>query len=67
MFGPLKPQASAISADMMPMSTVRCFQMRLVVSSVSRSSMNFGNVSAHSAMRSSSPAGRSFATPPGRK
>ena len=67
MFGPLNPQASAISGVMMPISTVRCFQIRLLVSSVSRSSTNTWKVSAQAAIRSSSPAGRSLDTPPGRK
>ena len=40
--GPVMPQASAVSGLITPMPTVRCFQMRFSVSSVSYSSTRLG-------------------------
>ncbi|MNC85611.1 hypothetical protein D3C83_12210 [compost metagenome] len=51
--GPVKPSASARSGETTPMPTVRCFQMRLSVSSVSYSSTYCGNRSVKSSMKSS--------------
>ena len=48
-----------------PISTRRCFQMRLLVSSCSKSSMNLGESNRHAAILSVRPAGKSFDTPTG--
>jgi len=52
--GPEKPSCRARSGDTTPMPTVRCFQMRLSVSSVSYSSTNLGKRSVKSSRKSSS-------------
>ena len=59
--GPVKPRFNARSGVTTPMLTVRCFQMRLSVSSVSYSSTQAGKRSVKSSMKSSSvPERRSF-------
>ena len=55
--GPVKPSCSARSGVTTPMLTVRCFQMRLSVSSVSYSSTQAGKRSVKSSMKSSSEPG----------
>jgi hypothetical protein len=55
--GPEKPSAIARSGVTTPMFTVRCFQMRLSVSSVSYSSTACGKRRVKSSMKSSRPAG----------
>ncbi|MCY1299855.1 hypothetical protein D9M68_797840 [compost metagenome] len=61
--GPVKPICSARSGLTTPMSTRRCFQIRLSVSSVSYSSTYFGKRLVKSSMKSSSePERASFIT-----
>ncbi len=52
--GPVKPSCIARSGVTTPMFTVRCFQMRLSVSSVSYSSTQAGKRCVKSSMKSSS-------------
>ena len=51
---PVKPSAIARSGVTTPMFTVRCFQMRLSVSSVSYSSTHAGKRATNASMKSSS-------------